>query len=143
MLHIRRLIPAAPEFVFRMMTEPELLAAWWGPRGFSVPSVELDARVGGTYRITMQPPEGDAFFLLGEFREIDPANRLVYTFQWDPPAADDRETVVTVSMRDVGGSTEVVVDQGPFATEERRALHNEGWGDTLDRLAEQAATQAG
>jgi uncharacterized protein YndB with AHSA1/START domain len=52
------------------------LARWCGPKGFSAPSVELDVRAGGSYRIEMQPPEGDAFFLSGEFCEVDPATRL-------------------------------------------------------------------
>ena len=55
-LHLRRVLPAPPALVFRMHVEPDLLAQWWGPKGFSVPSVELDVRVGGSYRIAMRPP---------------------------------------------------------------------------------------
>src|SRR5215213_5101866 len=62
-LHLERVVPALPERVYALNTEPELLARWWGPNGFSVPSVEVDARVGGRYRIEMQPPEGDSFGL--------------------------------------------------------------------------------
>lgn len=140
-LHLERVLPAPRPFVFRMHSEPELLAQWWGPKGFSAPSVELDLRVGGSYRIAMQPPEGDAFFLSGEFREVDPATRLVYTFRWEDPDPDDGETVVALSLRDLGRSTGLTVDQGPFATEERRALHEQGWTDTLDRLEELIATR--
>ena len=124
-----------------MMSEPERVAEWFGPQDFSVPSVELDARVGGKYRLTMQPPEGDAFFLFGEFREVDPDRRLVYTFRYDPPDPIDPEMVVVVSLRDLGESTEVALDQGPFATEARRTLHENGWTDSLDRLGELLATQ--
>jgi len=76
MLHLERVLPAPRPFVFSMHSEPELLARWCGPKGFSAPSVELDVRAGGSYRIEMQPPEGDAFFLSGEFCEVDPATRL-------------------------------------------------------------------
>jgi len=124
-----------------MMSEPERVAEWFGPQDFSVPSVELDARVGGKYRLTMQPPEGDAFSLFGEFREVDPDRRLVYTFRYDPPDPIDPEMVVVVSLRDLGESTEVALDQGPFATEARRTLHENGWTDSLDRLGELLATQ--
>src|SRR5215217_6638124 len=93
-LHLERVVPAPPPVVFRMHTEPHVLARWWGPKGFSAPSVELDVRVGGSYRIAMQPPGGDRFFLSGEFREVEPASRLAYTFRWEPPDPDDRETVV-------------------------------------------------
>ena len=65
----------------------------------------------------MQPPDGDLFHLTGEFREVDPPARLAYTFRWEEPDPDDRETVVTLSFGDLGESTELVLSQGPFATE--------------------------
>lgn len=135
-LHLERVLAAPRELVFRMCAEPDLLAQWWGPKGFAAASVELDVRVGGRYRIAMQPPEGDHFFLSGEFREVDPGIRLVYTFRWEPPDPDDRETVVVVSLRNRGGSTALTVDQGPFATAARRTLHQQGWTESLDRLEE-------
>ena len=135
-LHLERVLRAPRPLVFRMHAEPDLLAQWWGPKGFSAPSIELDVRVGGGYRIAMQPPDGDRFFLLGEFREVNPVTRLVYTFRWEPPDPDDRETVVAFSLRELGESTALTVDQGPFATEGRRALHEQGWTDSLDRLEE-------
>jgi uncharacterized protein YndB with AHSA1/START domain len=104
------------------------------PEGFTVPSVEFDPRVGGGYRIAMQPPDGDLFHLSGEFREVDPPARLAYTFRWDPPDPDDRETVVTLSLQDRGGETEVLLEQGEFLTEERRALHEGGWTESFARL---------
>lgn len=131
-----RLLPAAPPEVFRAMTGAEELARWWGPRGFTVPRLEIDPRPGGAYAIEMQPPEGEAFRLSGEFLEVDPPSRLVYTFSWDPPDPDDRETVVNLSLEDRGAQTRVELTQGEFATEERRALHEGGWTDSFDRLAE-------
>ena len=135
-LQLRRVLPAPPAVVFRMHVEPVLLARWWGPKGFSVPSVELDVRVGGRYRIAMQPPGGESFYLAGEFLEVAAASRLSYTFRWEPPNPDDRETVVGFSVGDLGGSTALTVDQGSFATEARRALHVQGWTDSLDDLQE-------
>jgi uncharacterized protein YndB with AHSA1/START domain len=122
--------------VWRALTDPDELARWWGPAGFSVPSVALDLRVGGRYRIEMQPPEGATFFLHGEFREVTPPARLGYTFIWEPPDPDDRETVVALSLGEVGGRTELALDQGPFQTEARLALHRSGWSESLEKLAE-------
>jgi len=135
-LHLERVLPAPRERVFRMHADPDFLARWWGPKGFTAPSIEVDLSVGGSYRIAMQPPEGDRFFLAGEFREVDPGTRLVYTFRWEPPDPDDRETIVVVSLRDHGDSTALTIDQQPFATDARRALHEQGWNESLDRLEE-------
>jgi uncharacterized protein YndB with AHSA1/START domain len=142
-LHVQRDLPASVGEVFSMTTKPDLLAQWWGPEGFSVPAVEMDARVGGSYRITMQPPVGNAFFLSGEYRVVDEPSRLEYTFRWKPPDPDDRETVVVLSFQQLGESTALVVDQGDFATEERRALHVQGWSESIDRLVEVLLTNQG
>jgi uncharacterized protein YndB with AHSA1/START domain len=82
----------------------------------------------------MQPPEGDAFHLTGTFRDVEPPLRLVFTFVWEDPDPDDVETLVDLSFRDMGGSTEVVLTQGPFRTEARRDLHRDGWSDSFDKL---------
>jgi len=127
--------PASRERVFRALTEPDELVRWWGPDGFATPSAEVDLRAGGRYRFAMQPPEGELFHLSGEFREIDPPGRLAYTFVWDPPTPDDRETLAELTLREVDGGTAVTLVQGPFATEERRALHEDGWTQSFGRLA--------
>jgi uncharacterized protein YndB with AHSA1/START domain len=121
------------------MTDPEQVAQWWGPEGFTCPEVILDARVGGAYRIAMQPPEGELFHVTGEYLEVQPSTRLAYTFRWEPPDHDDRETVVRLALHAPDGATEVAVTQGPFATEARRELHGAGWTDTLARLASHLA----
>lgn len=68
---------ARPERIFNLLTEPAELAKWWGPRGFTIPDIRLDLRAGGGYRFTMQ---------------------LGYTFRWDEPTPDDRETVVILTL---------------------------------------------
>jgi uncharacterized protein YndB with AHSA1/START domain len=55
---------------------------------------------------------------------------------WQPPDTDDVETLVELSFRDLGDSTEVAFTQGDFKTESRRQLHRDGWADTFDRLEE-------
>ena len=140
-LHLERVLPTPPARVFALNTEPQLLARWWGPNGFTIPNVEMDVRVGGRYRIEMQPPDADAFFLSGEFREVEPGTRLAYTFQWEPPDPEDRETLVVLSFHTLGESTALTVDQGDFATEQRLALHEQGWSESIDRLEELIANQ--
>jgi uncharacterized protein YndB with AHSA1/START domain len=141
-LQMKRVMHAPRALVFNALTEPDELAKWWGPSGFTAPSVEVDLRVGGRYRIAMQPPDGELFYLSGEFREVDPPARLAYTFRWEDPDPDDRETLVTLSLGDLGESTELVFTQRVFATEGRRSLHEQGWTDGLERL-QQLMSQAG
>jgi uncharacterized protein YndB with AHSA1/START domain len=133
-LEMTRVLPAGRSVVFGAFSDPNELAKWWGPEGFNTPSLELQARVGERYRIEMQPPEGDRFYLTGEFREVDPPARLAYTFVWEDPDPDDADTVVDLSFRDLGESTEVDLRQGPFKTEARRRLHRDGWTDSFDKL---------
>jgi uncharacterized protein YndB with AHSA1/START domain len=83
----------------------------------------------------MRPPDGEHFFLTGEFVEIDAPTRLAYTFVWEPPDPDDQPTIAELSFRELGASsTEIVVSHGVFATDARRALHQQGWTETLQRL---------
>ncbi|WP_416979204.1 SRPBCC family protein [Streptomyces sp. T028] len=134
-LRMRRVFPVPREAVFRALTDPEELARWWGPDGFSIPGAESDLRPGGGYRIVMRPPQGEPFDVVGEFLEVVPPERLSYTFRWEDPDPEDRETVVTLSLRDLGGTAaELLLTQTGFATERRRALHDEGWTQSLDKL---------
>jgi uncharacterized protein YndB with AHSA1/START domain len=141
-LEMERVLPAAPSVVFAAFSDPNQLAKWWGPKGFTTSSLEFDPRVGESYRIEMQPPEDDPFHLTGEFREVEPPVRLAYTFVWEDPDPDDVETLVGLSFRDLGESTEVAFTQGPFKTEERRALHRDGWTDSFDKLERLLSAQA-
>lgn len=133
-LEMTRLVPAARSMVFAALVDAAELVKWFGPKSFTARSVEFDARVGGSFRIEMQPPEGDPFYLTGEFREIDRPGSLAYTFIYEDPDPDDVETLVRLSLRDLGESTEVAFTQGPFKTEARRALHRDGWTDSFDKL---------
>ncbi|MGZ4427534.1 MAG: SRPBCC family protein [Nocardioidaceae bacterium] len=141
-LELSRVLPAPRARVFAMLTEPAELARWWGPRGFTMPAAEVDLRVGGGYRLTMQPPDGDPFHLGGEFVEIDPPRRLGYTFRYEEATPDDRETTVALTLEARGDTTEVSLSQSGFATEERVALHRDGWIDSFERLREVLATDS-
>jgi uncharacterized protein YndB with AHSA1/START domain len=131
---LERAVRAAPSRVFEAFTDPAQLARFWGPEGFSIPGVEFDPRVGREYRIEMQPPDGDAFHLTGEFQVVEPPTRLAFTFRWEDPDPDDVENVADLTFRELGESTQVALTQGPFKTEARRALHRDGWTESFDKL---------
>jgi len=141
-LEMKRVLTAVPSVVFKAFSDSSELVKWWGPKGFTTPSLEFQPRVGERYRIEMQPPEGDPFYLTGVFREVDPPARLAYTFAWELPDPDDVETLVTLSFRDLDESTELDFTQGPFKTEARRVLHRDGWTDSFDKLERLVSAQA-
>src|ERR1700740_1278719 len=76
---ITRVFDAPREAVFKAWTDAKELAQWWGPKGFTNPVCEIDARVGGAIRIHMRSPDGTVYPMKGEFREIVPPERLGLT----------------------------------------------------------------
>ena len=72
---------------------------------------------------------------------VDRPARLAYTFSWEDPDPDDVETMVELSFRDLGESTEVRFTQEPFKTEARRALQRDGWTDTFSKLEDELVSQ--
>jgi uncharacterized protein YndB with AHSA1/START domain len=128
---------AAPrEKVFRAWTDPQALKQWWIPAdGFSVPSAEIDLRVGGGYRVAMRSQSGEIFYLVGTYREVRPPERLVYTWRWEETEMNVGETLVTVEFRRRGSSTEVAITHSLFPNGELRDRHAQGWSGCLDRLA--------
>ncbi|PTT62390.1 SRPBCC family protein [Arthrobacter sp. HMWF013] len=133
-LNLECTLAAPPERAFRMLTEASELVKWWGPHGFIIPAADVNLVVGGRYRFRMTPPDGEPFHLSGEYLEIDPPWRLVYTFNWEEPTPDDGETVVDLSLGSAGSGTRLVLSQGPFLTEERLALHRDGWTESFEKL---------
>jgi uncharacterized protein YndB with AHSA1/START domain len=133
-LNLECTLDAPPEEVFRMLTESTELVKWWGPQDFTIPAAELSLTEGGRYRFRMAPPDGEPFHLSGEFLEIDPPWHLVYTFLWEEPTPDDRETVVDLSLGSTGEATRLVLSQGPFLTDERLELHRSGWTESFEKL---------
>ena len=133
-LDIERVLAAPPSVVFLAFSAPDELARWWGPHGFTVPSLDFTPRVGDSYRIEMQPPEGDAFYLVGEFRAVDPPERLGYTFAWEDPDPDDVETLAELAFEEQGEATRVALTQAPFRTEARYDLHRNGLTESFEKL---------
>jgi uncharacterized protein YndB with AHSA1/START domain len=82
-LRMSRVFDAPREEVFRAWTDPAELKDWWGPGEFTCPEAAVDLRPGGTYRLVMQPKEGNAMVLGGTYRDLEPPERLVYTWRWE------------------------------------------------------------
>jgi uncharacterized protein YndB with AHSA1/START domain len=136
-LVMRRTFNAARELVFRAWTEPQLLAQWSCPRGFSFTAQSGDLRVGGSFSATMRSPEGTEHRLRGVYREIVPPERLVFTHLWvDERGNPGPETLVTVTLTEHDGRTEMMFHQGIFTSVAAREGHEQGWQGCFERLEE-------
>jgi uncharacterized protein YndB with AHSA1/START domain len=134
----RRRYAVAPELVFRAFTEPALITRWFSPDP-QIANEVLDYTlcVGGRYRFGYRFPDGSRTTVAGEFREILPPRRLVFTWTWEPPDPHaGLETLVTVELLESGRGTEVVITHEWFPTASARDQHEAGWRATLDRLEE-------
>jgi uncharacterized protein YndB with AHSA1/START domain len=138
-LHLKRTFAAPRSVVYRAWTEPELFSQWFKVPGAAAPHVEMDVRDGGSYRIGMRMPGVEAE-LVGTYLDVQPQERLVYTFRWESAvidAMDTGETRVTVEFHDHGAETEVVlVHEQLRDADPVREFHEWGWSSTFDRLAE-------
>jgi uncharacterized protein YndB with AHSA1/START domain len=140
-LNLTRRVAVPPEIVFRAWVESEHVAQWWGPKGFTNPMCELDARVGGAIRIDMRAPSGVVHPMIGRFVEIDRPHRLVFkACPLDEGGRPIMEVLNTVTFTEVRGGTEITlvatVTMKTPAAEKSIAGMSQGWGESLDRLAE-------
>jgi uncharacterized protein YndB with AHSA1/START domain len=140
-LVITRLFDAPRELVFECWTEPEHLRHWQGaPRGFTVTSYESDIRPGGFFRICMRSPEGVESWLEGGYREMVKPARLVFTHAWlDANKKPGKETLVTITLTERDGKTELTLRQTGFPSVESRNGHKYGWSSALDVMADYLA----
>jgi len=138
-LTITRVIAAPRSLVFAAWTDPQHLAQWWGPRGFTNPVCEVDARPGGALRIVMRGPDGAEYPMRGIFREVVAPERLVFTNipvdQDDKPLMDG---LTTVTFADQGGKTLLTlhthaVGLAPIAARMLEGMEA-GWTQSIDRL---------
>lgn len=144
---IRRALNAPRELVFQVWTDPAHLVHWWGPHGFTNPRCEADARPGGAIRIDMRGPDGTVYPMIGEFREVVPPERLVFTSSaLDANGQPLFENLNIVTFADEGGKTAVTVRASvttrTVAAEQYLKGMEMGWTQTVDRLAAYAEKTA-
>ena len=132
-LVVRRTIRATTETLFAAWTEPEHLKRWWGPRPVTCVDAEVDLRVGGSYRIANQFPDGTLLWIVGEFEVVDPPNKLVYS--WRAGSESQHSERVTVQFEPRGDATEVTVVHERILNAATRDRHLGGWDGCLDGLA--------
>jgi len=140
-LTLTRTIRAPRAKVFDAFVNPDQLRKWFGPRGHAVAEATVDAKIGGRYRLVMQPMTGKTFAVGGVYREIAAPSRILFTWKWEGEEMGAMgETLVTVTLDERQGEhgveTEVRLQHSGFPAPEARAAHNDGWGSTLNRLVD-------
>ena len=144
-LQLRRLFHAPREKVFAAWTQREQLEQWMCrdvPSHVVIHHVQ-EIRTGGRYLIEVRDPEkGQTYWGQGVYREVQPPERLVFTWVWtrEHPEGENvhpgsEQTEVQVEFFARGTSTELVLTQAVFAGEKLRDEHDRGWNGCFDALA--------
>jgi uncharacterized protein YndB with AHSA1/START domain len=160
---ISRILDAPRALVFKAWTEPKHMAVWWGPQTFTNPVCNLDPRPGGKWFIQMRGADGKDHPCQGVYREIAPPERLVFTIdhsalpdEWHDLINPNRdkskgkpslEGLATVTFDEHGDKTKLTIRVRYESATIRASLlkmgMNEGWAQSLDKLAAEVATQKG
>lgn len=136
-LEIKRLIKAPLDQVYAAWTDPARLKEWFGPENVRTRNFTADTRVGGKYQWDLTNDEGEEMTAHGEYRELVPNRKVVFTWQWkDDEDWENNTSVVTVELSDAAGGTELRLTHERLPSEASRDRHNEGWNSVLDRLEE-------
>jgi uncharacterized protein YndB with AHSA1/START domain len=131
-LVVVKILPARPERVFRAWTRPEIMAQWFFPAPTWTTRATADFRIGGAYRLEMLDPQGKVHLQFGEYREIDPPRRLVFT--WTCPDLAVEDSLVLVELRSQGDQTELTLTHTLPPDPKIRHEHEEGWNGCLGHL---------
>jgi len=144
-LVLERLIPIAPEKLYRCWTEPELLKQWFCPKPWGVSRAELDLRPGGICHVTMRSPEGAEFPNPGLYLDVVPNRRLVFTDAyvdaWTPSEKPFMTGIITFIPE--GDGTRYTASALHWSSADREAHEkmgfHEGWSIATDQLTALAA----
>lgn len=113
-----RVLDAPPDLVFKAYTDPAVIPQWWGPSRYTTTVDKLDVRPGGAWRFVQRAADGGEHAFSGVFREVVPAKRLVFTFNYE--ALPGHEAVETVTLEAVEGGKTKVTDNMRFHNREDR-----------------------
>jgi uncharacterized protein YndB with AHSA1/START domain len=138
-LTLTRIIKAPRALVFKAWTDPKLIAAWWGPKGFTSPVCEIDARAGGAILIDMKAPDGTIYPMDGMYKKIEEPERIVFiSGALNQNGKKLFEVLNTVTFFEEGENTKLVLHAivskiMPGAMPYLDGM-NEGWSQSLERL---------
>jgi uncharacterized protein YndB with AHSA1/START domain len=145
-LTLVRRIAARPSIVFEAMTTAEGVAAWFGPDDLPVVHAQMDARVGGAYRVhfrTLDGHDGHDHEACGEFLELVPTRRIVMSWNWavgGVPEERGRTSRIEIELTPIGDETELTFTHTFLSNEASEKSHEWGWTGALDKLVRHLET---
>ncbi len=141
---ITRVFDAPARLLFTACSSPEHLRKWFGPPGYPLTLCEMDFRVGGRYRFAMTGPDGKQGPPFGgEYLEIVPNRKIVYTNAFETPGAESMTVTITFDEDEKSSQTTLIIHT-LFASVAMKHAHlgmgyAQGWGSMLDQLADVVA----
>jgi uncharacterized protein YndB with AHSA1/START domain len=134
-LRLKRTFRAPAQAVFDAWTSEEVLRRWFhAEHNWETPEAKVDLRLGGTVRVVMRDPAKDVEHGgEGHYTEIDPPNRLVFTWTWDHDD-EDRQTLIELDFREEDGVTTVRFTHNNLPDQESVLSHEDGWTTCFDNL---------
>lgn len=133
-LTVTRAFAAPRNDVFKCFSDKNRFARWMAPEGVQVVDCQLNAKKGGNYRAVMREPDDHTHVITGEFREIVPNERLVFSWSKGDEEDPGLPTIVTLDFRDHNGGTEITLTQSVFDTLQSRDEHAKYWEGSFDCL---------
>jgi uncharacterized protein YndB with AHSA1/START domain len=134
-VRLHRVLRAKPEKVYRAFLDAEAVSRWLPPNGFTCKVDELDAKVGGTFRMSFKNfSTGNGHSFGGTYLELVPSERLRYTDKFDDPNLPG-EMITTVTLRAVSCGTDLSVVQEGIPDVIPTEMCYLGWQESLDHLA--------
>ena len=134
-LEITRLLKAPRDRVYAAWTDPAEIFKWFGPEDVQTTRVIADARVGGELRWDLTTSDGEAMTMGGEYRELQPSEKVVFTWRWeDDENWEGHTSIVTIELEDREGGTELRLTHERLPSEQSRENHTQGWSGALDKL---------
>ena len=130
-LVLERTLPAPPDRVYRAWIDPEFVARWFSPGEATVESATIDARVGGRFEIVMRGPDGATHSPRGQYEQLVPGEKLVFTWGWEH---SDLVSRVTVELKPADGGTHLTLTHEGFADADDRDGHEVGWHGCFAKL---------
>ena len=139
-IELKRTFNAPQDLVWRAWTEPELIAKWWGPQGFSTEVKQMDVRPGGVWHYCMRSEEwGDAWGR-ADYQEVEPQTRIVYVDAFSNEEGDAIPPQATVTLTyEPDGDRTLVTSRTRYEQAEdlQQVLEmgmEQGFAETLDNL---------